>query len=242
MEQRLGRHDPACVATQNPLQKKGISLTNATWWNSFYASVCDLSKEVGVLSPAMTPWGHRQHLKCNMDWCEPGMKAFYPRIHFHTGVQSFLASVMEGLSPHRKPPSVDRMAPLLDDHLQQFAWLHRTLLGQACTPLADARRLLRDQCADVDLGGDTAAMYRVMERSGLPCVALVVAAAHVFRVDVRIVFHRGKVLKEGRVETVNPVRVVKGCYHHCNLTNMAEPLTRITPTQTIHLACNIFMN
>ena len=84
---------------------------------------------------------------CNVDWgcssVSPREVTAFPRVHYQTGVNSLLESVMEGLLPSSKPVSLDSLVRLLDDHLTKFAFLYRTILGVLRQPCDEAKKLLQ---------------------------------------------------------------------------------------------------
>ena len=230
--QRLGRKPGGVQITSPPVA--GISMDSRAWWNTLNVRIRKLLQRQGLRLPPTTSWGYCQFLVGNVDWgwisVSPTEVTAFPRVHYQTGVNSLLESVMEGLLPSSKPVSLDSMVRLLDDHLAKFAFLYRTMLGVLCQPYDEAKKLLHAR-------GEVRAKEMVHNpKHASPFAVLLVAIAHVFNVDLQIDFHHGTLHTDGGNEVVRPTRDDEEHYHKSSYTFMADPNIARKTTQTIHLA------
>ena len=237
--ERLGRFKPKLLDGM-PYEKKhcetvrGLSIRpRKEWWKWMNDKIGECVCQPGMDLPLPTSW-YRRFLLEQIRWGKldlpTGKTDAYPRLHYDTGVESLLAAVRAGLNRRWRPASRTLLRDALLQHLSEFRWLYRTLLGPIDKPRSDAILLLEGS-ALVDAEGN----IRV-DAVPKAFAVLLVAVSHHFRVDLNLTFHHGQKMKKRGNKEAEPKRSSQSHYHECQVTQIALHDTVVLPRQTLDLA------
>ena len=218
VKERLGRFTAQQMSKTFPRKVSGLSRSKIDWWVPLQERIRECVAQEGLRTPVRTGWAFRHYMTQQMDWgfhgVAPSEQHAYPRLHHECGVKSLLVAVRAGLRREERPASTACVADLLLEHLEVKQWLYVSLMGPMHMPLKWAREVLRGSATQNRASRDFEDPLAVP----MGIAVILVAVAHVFKVDLHLSFHHGRCLTKLGEDDCVPVRMKETHYHSCNST------------------------